>query len=255
MSMMKYGYLYLFSVPMSLIVLKALWREIGIWKRMRHDCIVPLLGIIIHHSLVSLVSPWMPNGILHDYLQKSKISSAEKYKLVCSFKLPWLLCILLLVHSESVVHGDLTSRNVLINEKCQACLTDFGLSSMMKIGERFEYLRLNEKRPGALHWSAPELIPDISRVDEDGERYTPSTYSDIYSYGCIVYEVLSGDTPWRHMNALAVCATILNGETPQKPHSIPEDDWVFILQCWLSLPSLRPPASQALKFTRTRISA
>jgi serine/threonine protein kinase len=96
MSMMKYGYLYLFSVPISLIVLKALWREIGIWKRMRHDCIVPLLGIIIHHSLVSLVSPWMPNGILHDYLQKSKISSAEKYKLVCSFKLPWRLCILLL---------------------------------------------------------------------------------------------------------------------------------------------------------------
>jgi serine/threonine protein kinase len=60
---------------------------------------------------------------------------------------------------------------------------------MMKIGERFEYLRLNEKRPGALHWSAPELIPDISRVDEGGERYTPSTYSDIYSYGCIMYEV------------------------------------------------------------------
>jgi serine/threonine protein kinase len=79
--------------------------------------------------------------------------------------------------------------NVLINEGGQACLTDFGLSSMMKIGERFEYLRLNEKRPGAVHWSAPELIPDPSRIDEDGERYMPSTSSDIYSYGCIMYEV------------------------------------------------------------------
>jgi serine/threonine protein kinase len=94
--MMKYGYIYLFSVLMSLNVLKALWREIGIWKRMCHDCIVPLLGIITHNSLVSLVSPWMPNGTLHDYLEKSKISSAEKYKLVCSFKLPRRLCILLL---------------------------------------------------------------------------------------------------------------------------------------------------------------
>ncbi|KAJ8595182.1 kinase-like protein, partial [Rhizopogon salebrosus TDB-379] len=62
------------------------------------------------------------------------------------------------LHSESVVHGDLTSNNVLINEGGQACLTDFGLSSMMKIGERFEYLRLNEKRPGAVRWLAPELI-------------------------------------------------------------------------------------------------
>ncbi|KAJ8581166.1 hypothetical protein M405DRAFT_938423 [Rhizopogon salebrosus TDB-379] len=128
---------------------------------------------------------------------------------------------------------------------------------MMKIGKRFECLRLNEKLPGAVYWSAPELISisDISRVNEDGERYTPSTYSDIYSYGCIMYEVLSGDAPWRHIIARAVYTTILDGETPQASHNIPKEDWVFILQCWLSLPSLRPPASQALKFTRTRISA
>ena len=81
--------------------------------------------------------------------------------------------------------------NVLINEKGQACLTDFGLSSMVKIGSRYGYLRVNEKQPGALPWSAPELIPDFfdSQVTEIEERYVPSTSSDIYSYGCIMYEV------------------------------------------------------------------
>jgi serine/threonine protein kinase len=93
---MKYGYLYLFFVPMSLNVLKALWRELGIWKRMRHNCIVPLLGIITRHSLVFLVSPWMLNGTLHGYLKKSEILLADKYKLVGSFKLHWHLCILFL---------------------------------------------------------------------------------------------------------------------------------------------------------------
>jgi serine/threonine protein kinase len=82
---------------------------------------------------------------------------------------------------------------VLINGEGQACLVDFGLSSMMKIGERFEYLRQDEKRPGAVHWAAPELIPDISpdncSANEDEKRYMPSTSSDIYSYGCIMYEV------------------------------------------------------------------
>ncbi|KAJ8593188.1 kinase-like protein [Rhizopogon salebrosus TDB-379] len=168
---------------MSLNYQKALWREIGIWKRMRHECIVPLLGTTTHYSPVSFVSPWMPDGTLNSYL-KVKRSLAEKYSLLYDVAdgLHYL-------HSESVVHGDLTSSNVLINQGGQACLTDFGLSSMMKIGEKFEYLHLNEKRPGAVPWAAPELIECTSSVNEDEKRYMPSTSSDIYSYGCIMYEV------------------------------------------------------------------
>jgi len=62
---------------------------------------------------------------------------------------------------------------------------------MTKIGSRYGYLRVNEKQLGALHWSAPELIPDFSESQgtEIGKRYDPSTSSDIYSYGCIMYEV------------------------------------------------------------------
>lgn len=72
---------------------------------------------------------------------------------------------------------------MLIDEKGQACLTDFGLSSMMKIGSRSsEYLRQEKQQPGALSWLAPELF----KVGEDS---MPSSSSDIYSYGCIMYEV------------------------------------------------------------------
>ena len=76
--------------------------------------------------------------------------------------------------------------NVLINENGQACLTDFGLSSMMKPGEKFQYLRPDGKQAGDLRWSAPELINYV-----DGEMYVPSPSSDIYSYGWIMYEVRS----------------------------------------------------------------
>ncbi|OJA21370.1 hypothetical protein AZE42_07302 [Rhizopogon vesiculosus] len=237
--------IYSSFVPLSLNIfhLEAFWREIGIWKRLRHEYIVPLLGTTTYESRVSFVSPWMPDGTLHSYIKNLKKDSATGYNLLCHVAdgLHYL-------HSESVVHGDLTSNNVLINEKGQACLIDFGLSSMTKNGERFDYLRLNEKCPGALLWSAPELISDVVNEDTDGERYVPSPPSDIYSYGCIIYEVLSGNIPKISL------AELMKGKTPERPTSndMPDEDWIFILQCWLSLPSLRPFASQALKFFRTR---
>ncbi|OAX35491.1 kinase-like protein [Rhizopogon vinicolor AM-OR11-026] len=149
--------------------------------------------------------------------------------------------------------------NVLISEKGRACLIDFGLSSMIKIGERYEYLCLNEKQPGAWRWSAPELLrdPSVSQVavneETPQESYVPSPSSDIYSYGCIIHQVLSGTIPWQSYLG-QVPWPILKGKTPPRPHSkdMQDEDWIFILQCWLSLPSLRPFASQALKFARSR---
>ena len=87
---------------------------------------------------------------------------------------------------------------MLIDDKGQACLTDFGLSSMVKIGERFNYLRLHEKHPGAVCSLAPELMDEDQEqksvgcsVNHEGvgKRYIPSPSSDIYSYGCIMFEV------------------------------------------------------------------
>ncbi|OAX35490.1 hypothetical protein K503DRAFT_366754 [Rhizopogon vinicolor AM-OR11-026] len=59
-------------------------REIGIWKRMRHECIVPLLGTTTGFSAdhrVSFVSSWMPNGTLNTYLKK-EVSLRQRYNLV-----------------------------------------------------------------------------------------------------------------------------------------------------------------------------
>lgn len=244
---------------------EALRREIGVWKRLRHECIVPLLGYTRDDSPepVSLVSLWMPKGTLNSYIC-GKPSLAQRYLLLCNVAngLNYL-------HSESVVHGDLTSLNVLIDDKGQACLTDFGLSSMVKMGEKFNYLRPCERQPGAFHYSAPELITSHAKVNGDEDKYgdatsssnrrevkerdMPSPSSDMYSYGCIMYEVLSGDIPWEDYKIPV--AVILTGQTPERPQSqyVQDEDWIFILQCWLSLPPLRPVASQALKFAEDRV--
>ena len=83
--------IYVFLVPiyLNIFTLQALWREIGIWKRLRHDFIVPLLGTTTYYSPVSIVSSWMPNGTLMSYLKKYQVKESliTKYNLVSFTKL------------------------------------------------------------------------------------------------------------------------------------------------------------------------
>ncbi|KIJ63536.1 hypothetical protein HYDPIDRAFT_29333 [Hydnomerulius pinastri MD-312] len=60
-----------------------------------------------------------------------------------------------------VIHGDLTSKNVLIDEDYNARLTDFGLASVIAGGEMEEdlaYLQMSIQRAGAVRYAAPELV-------------------------------------------------------------------------------------------------
>ena len=64
-------------------------RELGIWKRLCHDNIVPFLGIAYGFGMngaISLVSQWMPNGTLHAFLviHKDKLDAAHRLQIVCS---------------------------------------------------------------------------------------------------------------------------------------------------------------------------
>lgn len=62
-------------------------RELGIWKRLSHPNIVPFLGIAYGFGRLgnaSLVSSWMPNGTLHDFLSKydDELTVAHRLRLV-----------------------------------------------------------------------------------------------------------------------------------------------------------------------------
>ena len=64
-------------------------RELGIWKRLCHDNIVPFLGVAYGFGMngaVSLVSQWMPNGTLHEFLatHDDKLDAPHRLQIVCS---------------------------------------------------------------------------------------------------------------------------------------------------------------------------
>jgi len=89
------------------------------------------------------------------------------------------------LHSQKVIHRDLKSSNILIDEHGRAKVADFGLSKV-----KLETSRRSKQKSavGSYLWMAPELF-------RQPVRYT--TQSDIYSYGMVLWEIASCQLPFQ----------------------------------------------------------
>ncbi|KAF9237382.1 kinase-like domain-containing protein [Melanogaster broomeanus] len=160
-------------------------RELGIWRRLNHENVVPFLGIVYgfgQHGCLSLVSSWMPNGTLQEFL------AAQGDRLTDARRLQLLLDIgngLVYLHSLSIIQGDLSPNNVLLDKNYHARLTDFGHASLIgETPEALVYLKKSSMEQGTIRWAAPEQrTPDAT-----SQR---TTKSDIYSFGNIALQASS----------------------------------------------------------------
>ncbi|KAF8120266.1 kinase-like domain-containing protein [Boletus edulis] len=228
---------------------KMIRRELGIWRRLEHQNIVPFLGIAYgfgRQGQASLVSLWMANGSLRGFLAEHDDQLAVSHRLQLLSDIANGLCYL---HSfvTPIVHGDLSCTNVLLDDNCVARLTDFGYASMIgDIPEALLYLQMTTMKPGTIRWAAPEHF----LVDVD-QPMRPTTQSDIYSLGnlgLLASIVLSGKHPWSEIQReAAVIIQLSRGIKPKRPLSRPIQDqhWELIERCWAPVGD-RPPAEDVV---------
>ncbi|KAG1750233.1 kinase-like domain-containing protein [Suillus lakei] len=214
-------------------------RELGIWKRLRHSNILKFMGTTQDFGpSVALVAPWIANGTLTSFLQNSDtLEMLDRLRLVRTSN----------GHTDlnPVVHGDLTGTNVLIDGDRKAYLADFGLSGTLKRLIGMTYLAKMSCRPGAVRWAAPELL--------SGEEpaVVATTRSDMYSFGSIMLQVLTGNVPWCHMtNETAVLLNVIKGNIQPRPDDVCVTDqhWNFMTCCWSTTCADRPPVEEAVQF-------
>lgn len=217
-------------------------RELEIWARLMQENIVPLLGVARNLYSVSgcdaLVCPWMENGTLSKYLSgHPTMELRQKLKLLCDVATG-----LRYLHSQHVVHGDLTNNNILVDINGRAVVADFGLS--------FQISELTGSYPvtGAAQWMAPELL----------QAFKPSIHSDMYSFGSIMNYVISGELPFA--NEPAVFAAFHKGKAPctTRGNDVSQEHWKFIQRCWEPFnfddgTSSRPSAEEACGFLRKEL--
>ncbi|PAV15950.1 TKL TKL-ccin kinase [Pyrrhoderma noxium] len=230
---------------------RRLHRELNIWKRLKHKNVVPLYGTCSDFGrYTSLVCPWYENGSLHHYIRRKHLpdgtlSVSERLRLLSE-----IACGLGYLHDNSVIHGDLSSANVLINDRLQACISDFGLSVIIEdlrdVSDPLGGAYPSSVLGGAVRWAAPELfsIDDVnSEPGVGGPQLTASC--DIYSMGCIALEVITGKIPYEHLknDGQVLIALSRRVKSPRIPSPFLTDPlWVLINTCWYDDPTFRPSA-------------
>ncbi|KAG2368636.1 kinase-like domain-containing protein [Suillus spraguei] len=205
--------------------------------QLQHENLLPLLGFSYEFGLFpAMVSPWMHNGTLNTYLQYNFTELTIESKLRI---LRQVAAAISYLHSTGIVHGDLTANNILIDSACNAQVADHGILTMWPESPNTSYLR------DSVRWVAPEVF----NAPEDEEPLTlPEPASDIYSFGCIMFQVMTGQQPYADVrNNYQVTILILKGRKPARPSSphIADPFWDFIEKCWGDA-GCRPSAVEVL---------
>ncbi|KIJ57940.1 hypothetical protein HYDPIDRAFT_34660 [Hydnomerulius pinastri MD-312] len=217
-------------------------RELKVWHALSHRNILPLYGVSHGFGpMVSMVCPWVEGGTLMSYLDANRdLDENRRLALVHD-----VAAGLNYLHSKQIVHGDISGSNVLILPSGEACLSDFGLSIV--ITDMLGHSGSSSQHNGTLRWSDPELwFPS-----GEGEDHRPrrSARSDIYSFGSVMFQTLSGRMPYvRYSDTVGIILAMQRGEKPARRAEytyIAEVQWDFMERCWAAV---RPTAQDAEEF-------
>ncbi|KOM57977.1 hypothetical protein LR48_Vigan11g101000 [Vigna angularis] len=201
---------------------------------------VAALGKIRHPNLLALRAYYLgPKGeklLVFDYMTKGSLASflhARGPEIVIEWPTRMKIMIgvtrgLSYLHSqENIVHGNLTSSNILLDEQTEAHITDFGLSRLMTTSANTNIIAT----AGSLGYNAPEL----------SKTKKPNTKTDVYSLGVIMLELLTGKPPGEPTNGM---------DLPQWVASIVKEEWtneVFDLELMRDAPAIGDELLNTLK--------
>ncbi|KAF9241806.1 kinase-like domain-containing protein, partial [Melanogaster broomeanus] len=230
-------------------LVQAVRHEIDIWAKLKHRNILPLYGVTDHFGpFLALVCPWAENGTLTEYLEKyrTELDLASRLSLLAD-----IAAGIRYLHSQKVIHGDLSGSNVLVYADGTACLSDFGLSTIYQEFSDTSEMPSLFSFPGNIRWAAPELFMEHGGVGPIPRL--PSQQADIYSFGSIMLLTLTGKHPFHGIRRIAhIVILISRGQRPSRElgwdgKDIPDALWNFIQQCW-GTPSDRPSSEDVGRF-------
>ena len=164
-------------------------KEINIISNLRHPNLVLYMGASLssNHNCY-LVMEFVNNGNLFEFLHQGSYNSEgnyQKYDLLFTTNLALEIALAVkYLHCRNITHCDLKSTNVLLDNNYHVKITDFGVSKMVNI--LYEKSQEIRGKFGTTHWMAPEIM----------KRLKYEEASDVFSYGMILYEIITGEIPY-----------------------------------------------------------
>ncbi|CAI0388669.1 unnamed protein product [Linum tenue] len=206
------------------------WNEAIKLADLHHPNVVAFYGVVLDGpgGSVATVTEYMVNGSLRTALQKSERSLDKRKRLLIAMDVAFGMEYL---HGKNIVHFDLKSDNLLVNLRdphrpiCK--VGDLGLSKV-----KCQTLISGGVR-GTLPWMAPELL--------NGSSSLVSEKVDVFSFGIVLWELLTGEEPYADLHYGAIIGGIVsNTLRPPVPDSC-DPEWKALMErCWSSEPVERP---------------
>ncbi len=174
-------------------------REVGIAARLNHPHILPLYDSGDADGLLFYVMPYIKGESLRLKLEREKQLSVEEALAITR----QVASALGHAHAQGVIHRDVKPENILLYEG-EAMVADFGIA--LAVGAA-EDARLTET---GLVMGTPEYMSPEQAMSEG----TLDARTDVYSLGCVLYEMLAGEPPYTGPNARALLAKRLLDPVP-----------------------------------------
>ncbi|XP_022824013.1 serine/threonine-protein kinase BRSK1 [Spodoptera litura] len=184
-------------------VLMKVEREIAIMKLIEHPHVLGLSDVYENKKYLYLVLEHVSGGELFDYLvKKGRLTPKEARRFFRQ-----IISALDFCHSHSICHRDLKPENLLLDERNNIKIADFGMASLQPAGS------LLETSCGSPHYACPEVIR--------GEKYD-GRRADVWSCGVILYALLVGALPFDDDNLRQLLEKVKRGVF-HVPHFVPPD--------------------------------
>nr|XP_024383920.1 uncharacterized protein LOC112286350 isoform X3 [Physcomitrium patens] len=221
------------------------WREACTLSQLHHPNVVAFYGVVRDGpgGTLATVTEFMVNGSLKQVLQKKDRTIDRRKRLLIAMDAAFGMEYL---HSKNIVHFDLKCDNLLVNMRdphrpiCK--VGDLGLSkvkhqTMVSGGVR-----------GTLPWMAPELL--------NGSSTLVTEKVDVFSFGIVMWELLTGEEPYANMHYGAIIGGIVNNTLRPAIPTWCDPLWKSLMErCWSAETASRPSFSEVASELRVMAAA
>ncbi|KAI3469204.1 hypothetical protein Pfo_025867 [Paulownia fortunei] len=207
-------------------------QEVSLMKRLRHPNILLFMGAVTSPQRLCIVTEFLPRGSLFRLLQRNTSKLERKRRIQMALDIARGMNYL---HhcNPPIVHRDLKSSNLLVDKNWTVKVGDFGLSRL-----KHETYLTTKTGKGTPQWMAPEVL----RNEPSDEKV------DVYSYGVILWELVTQKIPWESLNSMQVIGAVgFMNQRLEMPKDI-DPQWASIIEsCWHSEPQCRPSFQELME--------
>ncbi|KAD4586469.1 hypothetical protein E3N88_24070 [Mikania micrantha] len=204
-------------------------REVRIMQRLRHPNVVLFMGAVTRPPNLSIITEFLPRGSLYRIIHRPQCQIDEKRRIKMALDVAkGMNCL----HTSipTIVHRDLKSPNLLVDEDWNVKVCDFGLSRL-----KHNTFLSSKSTAGTPEWMAPEVL----RNENSNEK------CDVYSFGVILWELATLRLPWSGMNPMQVVGAVgFQNRRLDIPKDVDPLVGRIIWECWQTDPNLRPSFAQ-----------